>query len=545
MEEKKLADNEVLEILERLIRDVVSRLDRDVSNEKVRELARDEAYVKWVNDCFIPGLNHRLKTAENAPKPTSESDQQKTMGQPMDFKVGTKIEKIPGPGTALQEPKLEFRLANGKVGELYDQKIESSGSVHVTRIEYVSDLEQQADVTELSHMSLSDLDLGLQFDASTQRVFGTPKKDGAYNLFLQYKNDMGEQSSGKCHLAIIGNPADKWKNLPQDETTPYGKKRPEASKYLFGPGNPPAFQMAAASRRGRSHAHIGSYRDDDFFVDHLENGWAILIVADGAGSAKYSREGSYLAATTTGQLLRDSLNNGENVQNLQTWLADFDSGKKDFFDWFYRLFQNAAKQSIEVIEAEAKSMNGAGNEARARDYATTLLAVAVHHDGDTTSLATFWMGDGAIAVFGQAKDKTIFKLMGTPDSGEYAGQTRFLDQTALTDQDFGKRISIGQSRDISHILLMTDGISDPKFETDSALADAAKWSQLVEELSPLLNASDPDEKLLEWMKFYSPGHHDDRTIAVWWLPTIPTTITSEELAELAEPIEPTESADKG
>lgn len=64
--------------------------------------------------------------------------------------------------------------------------------------------------------------------------------------------------------------------------------------------------------------------------------------------------------------------------------------------------------------------------------------------------------------------------MGTPDSGEYAGQTRFLDRTALNDQTaFGNRINIGLRSDVTSVILMTDGISDPRFETDNGLLDSS------------------------------------------------------------------------
>src|SRR5690606_10935267 len=56
------------------------------------------------------------------------------------------------------------------------------------------------------------------------------------------------------------------------------------------------YQLIAASRRGRSHEHAGSFRDDDFSLMHIANSdWSVLAVADGAGSAEYSREGSRIA----------------------------------------------------------------------------------------------------------------------------------------------------------------------------------------------------------------------------------------------------------
>ena len=124
------------------------------------------------------------------------------------------------------------------------------------------------------------------------------------------------------------------------------------------------------------------------------------------------------------------------------------------------------------------------------------------------------MGDGAIAVYGPSGN---FLLMGTPDSGEYAGQTRFLDRTALNDQTaFGNRINIGLRSDVTSVILMTDGISDPRFETDNGLLDSLKWDSLWNEISPYLASDTPERDLVKWLDFLTPGHHDDRTIALLW-----------------------------
>jgi hypothetical protein len=46
------------------------------------------------------------------------------------------------------------------------------------------------------------------------------------------------------------------------------------------------------SKRGRSHAHEGKFREDDFAVSELPADWNMISVSDGAGSAQLAREGS-------------------------------------------------------------------------------------------------------------------------------------------------------------------------------------------------------------------------------------------------------------
>ena len=76
------------------------------------------------------------------------------------------------------------------------------------------------------------------------------------------------------------------------------------------------------------------------------------------------------------------------------------------------------------------------------------------------------------------------------------------------------------------LLLMTDGVSDPMFETDVNLNSPAKWDELWDTLAkgfpsdniPGVDLSDDNEaakdQLLRWLDFWSPGNHDDRTIAI-------------------------------
>jgi len=104
--------------------------------------------------------------------------------------------------------------------------------------------------------------------------------------------------------------------------------------------------------------------------------------------------------------------------------------------------------------------------------------------------------------------------MGAPDSGEFAGQTRFLDAAALADSNFGHRIRIGYFQEVEAVILMTDGVSDPRFETDNALKDPARWDALWQELTPVLAGEEPDRALADWLGFFSPGHHDDRALAL-------------------------------
>jgi hypothetical protein len=66
---------------------------------------------------------------------------------------------------------------------------------------------------------------------------------------------------------------------------------------------------------------------------------------------------------------------------------------------------------------------------------------------------------------------------------------------------------------------MSDGITDPKLPTENAFADPAIWAALwKDDLAAEVDfmASDEviEEQFLAWLDFWSPGNHDDRTLAV-------------------------------
>ena len=78
--------------------------------------------------------------------------------------------------------------------------------------------------------------------------------------------------------------------------------------------------------------------------------------------------------------------------------------------------------------------------------------------------------------------------------------------------------------DFSYLIMMTDGIYDPKFVVEINLEKIEKWKGFIDDLQGKnddgvkveFNASNPEiaKQLSAWMDFWSAGNHDDRTLAV-------------------------------
>jgi len=424
---------------------------------------------------------------------SSQSDS--APGPSPDTKPESRPGDIPSTGTPdprPPDPRASFSLPNAKVGVAYAET-------------------PQGRTPEGIQVRLVDVrlpeGLGLGFDPDRGEVSGTPAHEGDYRIPLRWTLDGKETYSGDCLLIVNPDPQSLWKVLEPPADAPYRKDHID-SRLIQGDD----YQILAASRRGRSHEHAGSFRDDDFHIARdPDSGWDLILVADGAGSAPFSREGSRLAVSAAGDHLSASLAGemGTRVDEaLAGWAEDPQETARAIGTEFHYLFHKAAQLAVQSIEREAETRGAAP-----RDYATTLLAAAIRRLDGEIFLASFWMGDGAIAAYGP---RGRVRLMGTPDGGEFAGQTRFLDRASISDQGFAKRIGIGRFADLNAVLLMTDGVSDPRFETDNGLSDPVRWDALWDDLIPLLESPDPERRIAEWLGFFSPGHHDDRTIALLW-----------------------------
>ena len=89
---------------------------------------------------------------------------------------------------------------------------------------------------------------------------------------------------------------------------------------------------------------------------------------------------------------------------------------------------------------------------------------------------------------------------------------------------FSTRFSFKLVDDFSYLMLMTDGIYDPKFVVEASLQNIKKWKALLadldgkneEGLKVELNAANKEieSQFSAWMDFWSAGNHDDRTLAI-------------------------------
>ena len=358
--------------------------------------------------------------------------------------------------------------------------------------------------------------LGLEWDETTKSIRGTPERAGEFVLGIQDERRI--RTSGhllpqkSIRLTINPDPRSLWKDIPSDPSAPYAKLEQD-TKLIRAERT-----LVAASQRGRSHAQSGSHRDDDFCMMHLgESDWYLMAVADGAGSAKFSREGARIACHEAIDCLSAAIIEEFDSVFDKNFLESAPGELPEDLDRViktkaYKALGGSAHAANRAILKEAAS-----REANPREYATTLMLAAVRRLAERWLICGFWVGDGGMAVY-KSSDEVL--VLGEPDSGEFAGQTRFLTsgevwQDATT---INSRVCSLVTNDFTAVVLMTDGVSDPKFETENNLKRADRWDAFWQDLTQAVDMQrdnpELEAQLLEWLSFWSPGNHDDRTIAI-------------------------------
>ena len=357
-------------------------------------------------------------------------------------------------------------------------------------------------------------------------VSGVPDKAGEFEIAMDYTYSGWLQGIPPLRrtfrFTVIPDPRELWQDIPVPEGIEYPCAN-SAAEHLPAQGDA-GRTLVAASQRGRSHAHHGKPREDAFAL-RTWGGWHILAVSDGAGSATFSREGARIACEVATSRCQKYLQQLE-AEALAYIRAFASCGKGDsalgarVSDAMNKVLYAAAQDAHKAIHEEANREAPEREEKRSiKDYAATLLLTICRKFDDAWFIAAFGVGDGAMAVLhavpAEVEGGVTFdaKLLAEPDEGEYSGQTRFLTMREI----FGdrQRISLASVPDFTAIALMTDGVSDAKFETAANLRNPKKWRELWEDVhsAALAREDSPHEALREWLGFWSPGNHDDRTIA--------------------------------
>lgn len=362
---------------------------------------------------------------------------------------------------------------------------------------------------------------GLEFNENNE-LTGVPEISGDLKIKILFRIE-GEPEDSVLNekiITLIINPDPKslWKNLESDKNDPFWKPDNAAVLDQFLDKN-----IVVVSKRGRSHANTGSFREDDFaFKNFKEIGWSVLAVSDGAGSAKLSRKGSKIACDAVIQYFEQNLNT-EHLKEFDQVLVEHhnkvtEETSKKISHFVYQNLSKAAHFAHQKIEEFAIQ-----NEMELKNFHATLIFTLVKKYDFGYAILTFGIGDCPIGLLN--KELTEIKLMNWLDVGDFGGGTRFITMPEIFQSDrFSTRFGFKLVDDFSYLMLMTDGIYDPKFVVEANLEKIEKWNDFLEDLKGKnedgikvdfdKENTEIAQQLSAWMDFWSPGNHDDRTLAI-------------------------------
>jgi hypothetical protein len=391
--------------------------------------------------------------------------------------------------------------------------------------------------------------VGLQFDAGKNCIHGTPTHANTIEIQIIFfnKNDEKLHEDIKAIPFIVNaDPKDLWLNKPSSRDSRFPKEDNVTFKSTFLDK-----KIVVASKRGRSHAHEGTFRDDDFLVKNLPDDWAIVALADGAGSARFARAGSqfatdFIVKSFDNESLLNKLSEAVNLYfSDEEALSKTDEIQNNTSEVEISEEQNSSENSLNQVSGEDKKIKSKSfiinslyqnvknlhnqlavfateEGVSLKDLHTTLIFSLVKKFDLGYVVVSFGVGDCPINIINQ--ENTQVKLLNFLDVGESSGATRFITMPEIFSRpDMVNRFTINRIDGFSKLFLMTDGIYDPKFVVESKLENLETWKNFLRDLNgenedkakvDFVEDSDVENQLSTWMDFWSKGNHDDRTLAV-------------------------------
>lgn len=190
-------------------------------------------------------------------------------------------------------------------------------------------------------------------------------------------------------------------------------------------------------------------------MERFQNGVHVIALADGAGSARYSHYGAFVAVKDALQLLSEHFDEAFGSQEQKESFAG-------------KLIKYIQKDLIELsrigINMTEKEREAGGVPCRqqlllapcaARDLACTILAVAVKGD----KFVSIHLGDGVVGMEYTLMGRKRLSVISGPENGEFANETYFVTSSEAPSKVRIRlgRLEIGKNSRVTGFIVMSDG----------------------------------------------------------------------------------------
>ena len=189
------------------------------------------------------------------------------------------------------------------------------------------------------------------------------------------------------------------------------------------------WHFAQCAVAGRGHIAAGiPCQDKTYAVE--QDGVSVIVLADGAGSARFSHEGAEIVCREAAKLL---------IQSFDSYYEEEDAGvvKRAVLQHLLATL----KQEAELLECDIE------------DLASTLLLAAIKEE----RCILMHLGDGVIGCLKGGE----MRVASHPDNGEFINSTEFVTSPSAISS---LRIRKGESGDIAGFVLMSDGAEESLYD---------------------------------------------------------------------------------
>ena len=252
------------------------------------------------------------------------------------------------------------------------------------------------------------------------------------------------------------------------------------------------WRIATATTTGSSHLREGlpnqdalAYRIEDFDIGEV----VIAAVADGAGSASRSEEGSRIAVDVAVTTIFEGINQQPEAASCE------------------HLAESLARDAIRQAKAEVED-HGRQQDILSRELASTLI-VAFACDSLVTAAQ---VGDGAVIAFNI--DSGAATTLCEAHSGEYANETTFI--TSCPEPHEIAYVGHASGCDYDALALITDGLQNLALKMPEREAFMGFWSPMLDDLAHTDQPEAVRERLQEFIgdERVQSRTTDDVTIAI-------------------------------
>ena len=278
--------------------------------------------------------------------------------------------------------------------------------------------------------------------------------------------------------------------------------------------SPEGYPIIGARVRGKKHKHEGT-NCDDWYEFKTSGRWTVLAVSDGGGAYKFSRVGAKLSCQTVVNTLVDALEKpevaelkaaakGATPEDLEKLVGHYRETVGAAIKLAMRAALQAVLKRIGELNAGFEYLKEVNNSPTLKPltlrdfYATLLVAVhaALEIDGKSYSFVMGCAcGDGMIGVISNNADpENACTLLMKADSGPNSGETEFLCERLLVEEELQGRMYPGLFGGWKAILLSTDGVADIFFPNNPGITRV--YGDLVLNRIVALPRPGVDEELL-------------------------------------------------